>query len=91
MAEVWDLEDKENQDKIPVCARLHKVPEPYFQRVYHNKVYEVLRVLTPDEVAGRTGEHAGRKAGEGSTGDGKGNGKKAKKKESKKDKKWNAL
>lgn len=42
MAEVWDLEDKDNTDKIPVCGRIHKNPEPYFKRVFRNKVYDVL-------------------------------------------------
>ena len=80
MAEVWDLEDKENMDKVPVCARLYKNPQPYFKRVYRNKVYDILQVLTPEEVSGEVaGEQSGRSGGEGKAGK---NGKKAKKKES---------
>ena len=52
MAEIWDLEDDVNKDKMPTCARLYKNPEPYFKRMYRNKVYDVLKPLkTPPNTA----------------------------------------
>ena len=51
MAEVWDIEDTENHGKMPVCARLHKTPEPYFKTVFRNKMYDVLEVIQ-DPVKG---------------------------------------
>ncbi len=44
MAEVWDLEDDVNKDKIPVCATIKQNPAPYFTRVFRNDVYDVLKV-----------------------------------------------
>ena len=45
MAEIWDLEDPEHKDKIPVCHRLKMNAQPYFRKVFHNDVYEILQVL----------------------------------------------
>ena len=45
MPEIWDIEDKENQDKSPICTLLQQNPAPYFKRVFKNKVYTVLKVL----------------------------------------------
>ncbi|KAK2149809.1 hypothetical protein LSH36_436g06053 [Paralvinella palmiformis] len=51
MAEVWDLEDVDNRGKPPVCARLHKMPEPYFKSVFRNSIYDVLKVIyEPNKV-----------------------------------------
>ena len=50
MAEIWDIEDEENRGKSPTCQLLYKDPGPYFQRVFRNKVYDVLLVL--DKPAG---------------------------------------
>ncbi|CAI9741898.1 probable C-mannosyltransferase DPY19L1 [Octopus vulgaris] len=44
MPEIWDLSDKVNQNKKPVCLTLNENAEPYFKTVYRNEVYTVLKV-----------------------------------------------
>ncbi len=69
MAEVWDLEDVENRQYTPTCSRLHKEPRPYFQKVFGNNVYEVLKVLKEPLKNGNgddNGKHRSGKAGKSS-------------------------
>lgn len=44
MPEIWDIEDKVNQGKQPLCQKLLNNPEPHFKRVFRNNVYQVLKV-----------------------------------------------
>lgn len=44
MAEIWDLEDKVNEGKMPICAKFLQNPSPYFTRVYRNEVYHILKL-----------------------------------------------
>lgn len=44
MPEIWDISDKENRHKTPVCLLLNENPEPYFKTVYKNNVYTILKV-----------------------------------------------
>jgi hypothetical protein len=44
MAEIWDLEDKDNRGKEPLCSIMQRDPKPYFKRVFENSVYQVLKV-----------------------------------------------
>ena len=44
MAEIWDLEDKDNRGKEPLCSIMQRDPKPYFKRVFKNSVYQVLKV-----------------------------------------------
>ena len=49
MADVWDLEDKSNIDKTPACLRLQQQPQPYFEKVFKNDAYEILKVVESPE------------------------------------------
>ena len=44
LPEIWDLEDKDNHDKEPLCKILKKNPGPYFKQIFQNKVYTILRL-----------------------------------------------
>ncbi|CAC5389761.1 Probable C-mannosyltransferase DPY19L1,Probable C-mannosyltransferase DPY19L2,C-mannosyltransferase dpy-19 [Mytilus coruscus] len=45
MAEIWDLEDRKNRGKEPLCSILQRDPKPYFKTVFKNAVYSVLKVI----------------------------------------------
>ncbi|XP_002131981.2 protein C-mannosyl-transferase DPY19L1 [Ciona intestinalis] len=44
MPEIWDIEEPENMGKRPACAVARANPKPWFQVVYKNDVYTVLKV-----------------------------------------------
>ncbi|XP_033761456.1 probable C-mannosyltransferase DPY19L1 [Pecten maximus] len=44
MPEIWDIEDKANRGKQPLCQKLLHNAEPHFKRVFRNNVYQVLKV-----------------------------------------------
>ena len=45
MAEIWDLEDEENRDKVPICFEMKKTLAPYFRRAFRNDVYDIVQVI----------------------------------------------
>ncbi|XP_041366961.1 probable C-mannosyltransferase DPY19L1 [Gigantopelta aegis] len=45
LPEVWDIEDPANRGKTAVCIMLRDNPEPHFDRVFHNRDYDVLKIL----------------------------------------------
>ncbi|XP_052093722.1 probable C-mannosyltransferase DPY19L1 [Mytilus californianus] len=45
MAEIWDLEDRKNRGKEPLCSILQRDPKPYFKTVFKNAVYSVLKLI----------------------------------------------
>ncbi|OWF50081.1 probable C-mannosyltransferase DPY19L1 [Mizuhopecten yessoensis] len=44
MPEIWDIEDKVNRGKQPLCQKLLINAEPHFKRVFRNGVYQVLKI-----------------------------------------------
>ncbi|XP_030407208.1 probable C-mannosyltransferase DPY19L1 isoform X4 [Gopherus evgoodei] len=44
MPEIWDVEDPANAGKIPLCNLMSKDPRPYFNTVFQNSVYRILKV-----------------------------------------------
>ncbi|XP_038246045.1 probable C-mannosyltransferase DPY19L1 isoform X1 [Dermochelys coriacea] len=44
MPEIWDVEEPANAGKIPLCNRMSKDPRPYFNPVFQNSIYRVLKV-----------------------------------------------
>ena len=51
MAEIWDLEDEVNREKVvPTCQEIAQQPAPYFKRVFKNNVYHVLEVVKAPTV-----------------------------------------
>ncbi|XP_043396547.1 probable C-mannosyltransferase DPY19L1 isoform X2 [Chelonia mydas] len=44
MPEIWDVEEPANAGKIPLCNRMSKDPRPYFNTVFQNSIYRVLKV-----------------------------------------------
>ncbi|XP_072028845.1 protein C-mannosyl-transferase DPY19L1-like [Amphiura filiformis] len=44
LPEIFDLEDKENLGKEPLCMKLKKNPAPYFKQVFRNNVYTILKL-----------------------------------------------
>ncbi|XP_038077435.1 probable C-mannosyltransferase DPY19L1 [Patiria miniata] len=44
LPEIWDLEDRENVGKEPVCLKLRRNPAPYFREVFNNDVYTILKL-----------------------------------------------
>ncbi|XP_042329167.1 probable C-mannosyltransferase DPY19L1 [Sceloporus undulatus] len=44
MPEIWDVEDKSNAGKVPLCTIMSRDSRPYFQTVFSNSLYKVLEV-----------------------------------------------
>uniref|UniRef100_A0A674J494 Dpy-19 like C-mannosyltransferase 1 n=1 Tax=Terrapene triunguis TaxID=2587831 RepID=A0A674J494_9SAUR len=44
MPEIWDVEEPANAGKIPLCNLMSKDPRPYFNTVFQNSIYRVLKV-----------------------------------------------
>ncbi|XP_006124115.2 protein C-mannosyl-transferase DPY19L1 isoform X2 [Pelodiscus sinensis] len=44
MPEIWDVEDPANAGKTPLCNLMSKDPRPYFNTVFQNSIYRVLKV-----------------------------------------------
>uniref|UniRef100_A0A3Q2UG00 Dpy-19-like 1, like (H. sapiens) n=1 Tax=Fundulus heteroclitus TaxID=8078 RepID=A0A3Q2UG00_FUNHE len=43
MPEIWDVENPENVGKIPFCTHLSRNSRPYFNTVFSNDIYKVLK------------------------------------------------
>ncbi|XP_030060393.1 protein C-mannosyl-transferase DPY19L1 [Microcaecilia unicolor] len=43
MPEIWDVEDPANAGKTPLCTLMAKESRPYFNTVFQNSVYKVLK------------------------------------------------
>uniref|UniRef100_A0A4W3J8X7 Dpy-19-like 1, like (H. sapiens) n=1 Tax=Callorhinchus milii TaxID=7868 RepID=A0A4W3J8X7_CALMI len=44
MPEIWDVEDPQNANRIPLCTILSKAPGPFFITMFQNDIYTVLKV-----------------------------------------------
>ncbi|XP_015224352.1 PREDICTED: probable C-mannosyltransferase DPY19L1 [Cyprinodon variegatus] len=44
MPEIWDVENPENVGKTPFCTHMSRNSRPYFNTVFSNDIYKVLKV-----------------------------------------------
>ena len=45
MTDIWDYVDPDNIDRQSTCKMLRADPKPYFQRVFRNQRFDILKVL----------------------------------------------